>query len=73
MNNNSLYRLWHYRERVDIAAGTLCMAGCTALLVGCALFRHDYAAASYGFGVATGCLMGVGTMRTLYLLDRDDH
>lgn len=71
--NNALYRLRNYRERVDIAAGTLFMASGIALLVGCALFRHDYAAASYGFGVATGCLMGVGTMRTLYLLDRNDN
>ena len=70
--NNALYRLRNYRERVDIAAKTLGAASGIAFLVGCALSHHDYAAASYGFGVATGCLMGVGTMSAIYALDRDD-
>lgn len=73
MNNNALYRLWHYRERVGIATGVLCMASSIALLTGCALISRDYAAASYGYGVATGCLMGASTLLVLDSLDRNNR
>jgi len=70
--NNALFRLWHYRERVGIAAGTLAMVSGVAFLTGCALIRRDYATASYFYGVATGCLMGAGALLMLGTLDRND-
>lgn len=71
--NNALFRLWHYRERVGIATGVFCMASAAALCTGCALIRHDYATASYMYGVATGCLMGASVLLTLASLDRNDR
>lgn len=69
--NNALYRLWHYRERVDTAIKTIGMTGCAAFLAGSVLLYHDHATASYMFGVATGCFMGAVAMMVPGALDHD--